>query len=301
MSTKSAEFFECKLCDFVCSKKSDLDRHKTTRKHKNQHLSTEKAHFCDCGKQYKDRSGLWRHRNKCGVNGGAALTNDKEFALKNDTIFLSKLILDVFKSNKNLQKQNNELQKQYIDICNNFEKTTNINSNINSNNKTFNLNIFLNEECKDAMNIMDFVDSVKLQLSDLENVGKLGFVKGITNIILKNLKEMDICKRPVHCSDTKREIMYVKDENIWHNDSKEEKQKNIKLKKAIKHIAHKNTKLLSEYKEKNPDCIYSESQKSDIYNKIVIEAFGGSGNNNSENENKIIKNLSKELIINKIL
>jgi len=180
------------------------------------------------------------------------------------------------------------------ELCKNGTNTTLIN---NSNNKTFNLNVFLNEQCKDAMNIMDFVDSLKLQLSDLENVGKLGFVEGITNIIVKNLKAMDVHKRPVHCSDSKREVMYVKDENKWEKENNENK----KLRKAIKYIAHKNTKLLPEFKAKYPDCSKSESKHLDHYNKLVIEAMGGRGNNDIEKENKIIKNIAKEISIDKMV
>jgi hypothetical protein len=167
--------------------------------------------------------------------------------------------------------------------------------NNNSNNKTFNLNVFLNEHCKDAMNIMDFVDSLKLQLSDLESVGKLGFVEGISNIIVKNLKALDVHKRPVHCSDSKREVMYIKDENKWEKEN-EDKQK---LRKAIKRIANKNSKLLPIFKEKYPDCIKSISPYSDQYNKLIIEAMGGSGNEDFDNENKIIKKIAKEVTIDK--
>jgi hypothetical protein len=145
------------------------------------------------------------------------------------------------------------------------------------------------------MNIMDFVDSLKIQLSDLENVGKLGFVDGISNIIVKNLKALDVNKRPVHCSDKKREIMYIKDEDKWE---KENEDKN-KLRKAIKHIAHKNTKMLPQFKAKYPDCIRSESNKSDQYNKLIIESMGGYGDNDKEKENKIMKKIAKEVIIDK--
>jgi hypothetical protein len=185
-----------------------------------------------------------------------------------------------------------------MDLCkdrNKFQIINNNNGNINSNNKTFNLNVFLNEQCKDAMNIMDFVDSLKLQLSDLENVGKLGFVEGISNIIVKNLKALDVHKRPVHCSDSKREVMYVKDENKWEKENDEK----LKLRKVIKHIAHKNSKLIPEFRAKYPDCGKSDSNKSDQYNKLVIEAMGGSGNEDIDNENKIIKKIAKEVIIDK--
>jgi hypothetical protein len=182
-----------------------------------------------------------------------------------------------------------------------FQKTqplsNTINShNINSNNKTFNLNVFLNEHCKDAMNIMDFVDSLKLQLSDLESVGKLGFVNGLSNIIVKKLNSLDETKRPIHCTDAKREVLYVKDEDKWE---KENENENKKIRKAIKHIAHKNSKLISEFKIKYPDCAKSNSKYSDKYNKVIIESMGGSGDNDSEKEDKIIKNITKEVIIDK--
>jgi hypothetical protein len=210
----------------------------------------------------------------------------------------SQVALDKNDLIKYLMKENSEFKEMLLEqnklvmkVC---EKNSVIN-NINSNNKTFNLNVFLNEQCKDAMNIMDFVDSLKIQLSDLENVGKLGFVEGITNIIVKNLKALDVHKRPVHCSDTKREVMYVKDENKWEKENDEKK----KLRKAIKYIAHKNSKVLPEFKAKYPDCIYSDSKKSDQYNKLIIEAMGGKGDNDNEKEEKIIKNIAKEVVINK--
>jgi hypothetical protein len=178
-------------------------------------------------------------------------------------------------------------------MCENSGTSSNINnSNINSNNKTFNLNVFLNEHCKDAMNIMDFVDSLKLQLSDLESVGKLGFVEGISNIIVKNLKAMDIHKRPVHCSDSKREVMYVKDENKWEKENDDR----LKLRKVIKRVAYKNSRLIPQYKEKYPDC---ELKNSDQYNKLIIEAMGGSNSEDFDNENKIIRKIAKEVTIDK--
>jgi len=167
--------------------------------------------------------------------------------------------------------------------------------NNNSHNKTFNLNVFLNEQCKDAMNITDFVDSLKLQLSDLENVGKLGFVEGISNIIVKNLNALDVHKRPVHCSDSKREVMYIKDEDKWEKENDDK----VKLRKVIKKIAHKNSKLLPQFKEKHPDCNKSDSKYSDQYNKLIIEAMGGSGDNDIEKEDKIIRKIAKEVTIDK--
>jgi hypothetical protein len=166
----------------------------------------------------------------------------------------------------------------------------------NSHNKSFNLQFFLNETCKDAMNIMDFVNSLKIELSDLENVGKVGYVNGMSSIIVKNLNLLDETKRPVHCTDTKREVMYVKDENKWEKE--DENKKNIR--KLIKHVTHKNTKLFKEFKQKYPDCEESDSKYSDTYDKLIVEAFGGKGDDDVEKENRIIRNIAKEVKIERL-
>jgi hypothetical protein len=280
---------------------------------------------CECGKEYKYRQGLYLHRKKCicndneySENSENIETNDQNKYIKNmtcntshniyeqneiiesmhdknDLKILTNLVLDVVKQNQQLVNQNKELTDKIVDLCKDKHNTTISNNYINSHNKTFNLNVFLNETCKDAMNIMDFVDSLKIQLSDLENVGKLGFVEGISNIIIKNLNALDVHKRPVHCSDSKREVMYVKDENKWEKENIDKK----KLRKAIKYIAHKNSKMLPEFKAKYPDCGKSDSKYVDQYNKLVVEAMGGKGDNESEKEDKIIKKIAKEVLIEK--
>jgi hypothetical protein len=143
------------------------------------------------------------------------------------------------------------------------------------------------------MNIMDFVDSIKLQLSDLENVGKLGYVEGISNIIVKNLNNLDVSERPIHCTDKKRETLYIKDEDKWEKEDEEKK----KIKKVIKHVANKNVRLLQKFKEVHPDCGKSTSKFCDQYDKIIVEAMGGSGDNDFEKEEKIIQKISKEVVI----
>jgi hypothetical protein len=158
------------------------------------------------------------------------------------------------------------------------------------------MQFFLNETCKDAMNIMDFVNSIKIQLCDLENVGKVGFVDGISSIIVKNLNLLDETKRPVHCADTKREVMYVKDENKWEKEDEDKK----KIRKMIKYVTHKNTKLMKEFREKYPGCEKSESKYSNSYDKLIVEAFGGKGDNDEEKENKIIRKIAKNVVIEKI-
>ena len=295
---KNPQKFSCISCDYSSSNKKDYLKHTLTRKHQNntngnkmeiknpKKVPNLNCTFCE--KPFITYSGLWKHKKKCCDSNCVTNKSDPIPNIQN----LTDMILNVVKQNNDLTQQNSKLTDKLFDIYKNNASYT----NINSHNKTFNLNLFLNEQCKDAMNIMDFVDSLKIQLSDLENVGKLGFVEGISNIIIKNLKALDIHKRPVHCSDPKRETIYIKDENKWEKED-DDKQK---LRKAIKHVAHKNSNMLLLFKSKYPDCIYSNSNKSDQYNKLIIETMGGQGNNDIEKENKIIKNIAKETIINKI-
>jgi hypothetical protein len=157
--------------------------------------------------------------------------------------------------------------------------------------------LFLNETCKDAMNITEFIDSLNIQFKDFENVGKVGYIEGISSIIINNLKSMDITRRPIHCNDYKREITYIKDENKW---KKENEDKN-NLRKVIKKVASKNSRFLPEFKIIHPDCNRSTSKFSDQYNKLIIESMGGSGDNDLEKEDKIITKILKEVTINKYI
>ena len=301
LGPKSSEKFHCILCDYYTSKKSQFDRHNLTLKHKNNDNDDKnddilgpkvpKQFFCECGKTYKFRQGLHIHKKNCKMLLEEIIT-DKPTS-DSEIKILTNLVMDVV-------KQNQELTNKIVDIC----KTTNYpsiantitNSNVNSNNKTFNLQFFLNETCKNAMNISDFVDSLQLQLSDLENVGKIGYVEGISSIIVKGLNALDETERPIHCTDKKRETFYIKDENKWE---KEDAEKN-KIKKVIKKVACKNQRLLMKYKEEHPGCNYSESKYSDQYSKLVIEAMGGAGNNDAEKEDKIIRKIAKEVTIDKV-
>ena len=291
---KNPQIFLCNFCVYNTSSKKDYDKHILTLKHKKRTNGlqlddtplTINKFICECGNEYKHRQGLWKHKKKC--DNSKYPKNPEIIEKQNEIIMLTELVKDVV-------KQNQDLTNKLFDVCKNNSNTNISNNNINSHNKTFNLQFFLNETCKDAMNIMDFVDSIKLQVSDLENVGKNGFVEGISNIIVKNLISLDETKRPVHCTDSKREVMYVKDENKWEKEN----ETKVKLRKAIKHVAHKNSKMLSEFRTKNPDCLKSESKVSDKYNKLVFEAMGGKGDNDSEKEDKIIKNIAKEVTIDK--
>jgi hypothetical protein len=277
--------FYCDKCDYKCSKKSSWKQHLSTSKHTKANLGliqANKKYVCEkCNIIFKHQSSYCRHKKKCNVQ------NDDD-ETEND-ISDKELIMMLIKQNTQLIEQNAELVKNGTHITNTH--------NTNSHNKTFNLQFFLNETCKDAMNIMDFVDSIKLQLTDLEKVGKFGYVEGISNIITSNLKALDVTQRPIHCTDNKREVLYVKDEDKWEKEAEEKD----KIRKAIKIVANKNIKMLSKFRDVHPDCNKSVSKYSDKYNKIVIESFGGSGDNDVEKEDKIIKNISDATTIDKNL
>jgi len=293
---KLSKKYCCEFCHYSTERKSNMGNHNKSAKHTMESNGTKikqklSNNFeCEnCNKMYQTSSGLWKHRQKCQKN--------KEHTESIENSITPDLIIQIIKQNQELQKQNYDLQTQVLELCKNgiHNNDSNNSNNTNSHNKTFNLQFFLNETCKDAMNIMDFVDSIKIQLTDLEKVGKIGYVEGISNIIVKNLNSLDETKRPVHCTDSKREVMYVKDEDKWEKENEEKK----KLRKAIKHIAHKNSKLLRDFKTKHPDCEKSDSKFSDQYNKLIIEAMGGKGDNDLEKEDKIIKNIAKEVTIDK--
>jgi predicted secreted protein len=222
--------------------------------------------------------------------------------LHENLVIDKELVMSVLKQNGELMKENNDFKQMLMETQNQVLETQNqvmellkkgTHNTTNSHNKTFNLNFFLNETCKNAMNIMDFVNNLQLQLSDLEKMEDVGYVNGMSNIIIKNLKDMDVTERPVHCTDAKREVLYVKDEDKWDKETSDKP----KIRKAIKHVAHKNARLLQEFKEKHPDCTKSESKHSDTYTKLMVEAMGGKGSNDDEQESKIIKKVSKEITL----
>jgi hypothetical protein len=289
LSPKIPKNFDCKTCDYYTSNKKDYDKHLLTSKHNKmtngsnmEEMEVEKIpkYTCECSKTFKTHGGLWKHKKKCDNNNIVTETN-----------MVSSNQIDEVKSLMNyLMKENSELKHMMMKVI----ETGTHNTTTNSHNKAFNLNFFLNETCKDAMNITEFVESIKLQLSDLEKVGELGYVEGISNIIVKNLKNLDITQRPVHCTDKKRETMYIKDENKWEKD---EEQK--KMHKIVRKVADKNARMLPKFKEAHPDCIKSTSLYSDQYNKIIIEAMGGRGDNDFEKEEKIIRLVSKEVLVEK--
>jgi hypothetical protein len=292
---KGQKEYYCEKCNFKCCKNYSWRRHISTTKHLQETIGNDLGANCDkkgqnyscqnCEKCFQTNAGLWKHKQKC-IN--QTILQPKVASLQNNNDPSDKELMMM------IIKDNSELKNIIMKVLENG--TTNHSHNIttNSHNKAFNLNFFLNETCKDAMNIMDFVDSIKLQLSDLENVGELGYIEGISNIIVKNLKELDVTQRPVHCTDKKRETMYIKDDDKWEKDDEK-----LKLHKVVRKVACKNQNLIPKFKEAHPDCGKYHSKFSDQYNKIVVESMGGPGDNDFEKEEKIIKNISKQVFVDK--
>ena len=299
---KKCKIFYCTNCDYNTSRKSSFERHVSTSKHTlmvtmetdgNQNVQKTCNQFVckTCNKFFKYRSGLWKHNQKHNHDyheqsiEHQSIYDNKNEQLKIEDIGDRQMIMQLLTQNQELQKTIIELTKNGI---------TTYNSNINSNNKTFNLQVFLNETCKDAMNITDFVNSIQPTLEDLENVGRVGYAEGISNIILNNLSKMKITERPIHCSDAKREVMYIKYNNSWN---KEADDKPVLL-RSIKDVANKNIQNINEWKKANPDCTSSESKKNDFYLRIVSNSMCGlTKEETDKNFNKIISKLSKEVTL----
>ena len=308
--SKVARKFICDKCDYVTSKKSSYDKHILTRKHAQLTpvntnvnlvlLENEPLHTCSiCTKSYKSRVGLWKHNKICLCDD---IICDDDISSDENTIIsanpmstyeqhitqLTHLVIEVVKNNS-------ELQKQMLDMCKNMQSTM-INSNNNSHNTTnnsFNLQVFLNEHCKDAMNISEFIESFDLQLSDLENVGRQGYIEGMSTIIINKIKDMDVNKRPLHCSDLKREIIYIKDDNVWERED----ANNTKFRKVVGKVMRKNIGLLTGWRNKYPECMDIESEYNDIYIRLTKEAMGPE--DTIDSENKIIKRILKHIVIDK--
>lgn len=294
---KSSKIFECNYCHYNTSRNSQYIRHLSTDKHKRIIMDNKKFQkvptideqkiTCICGKEYKHQSGLSKHKQKC--------KNIMENKEKENVILKDELI-------KTLIQENNEIKQLLIDFSKKPTSIQNItnNSNNTTNNTTnnFNLNVFLNVQCKDALNIDEFINGIQLKLNDLESTAKLGYVNGISNIFINALKELEFTKRPIHCSDVKRETLYIKDNDIWEKEN----EKKEKIKQAIKIISHENIKLIPLWQKENPQYLNSSSIVNDTFIKIVKGTMNASTDEESDkNINKIIKNISKETVINKTL
>jgi|UniRef100_A0A6C0DG99 hypothetical protein len=307
--------FSCEKCDYKTSRKSSFDKHLMTAKHSvNATFNTKVAKSCKnifytceiCNKKYKSRVGLWGHKKKCTTiitEYGNENETEKEDLPENENNsttenttqmdMLINLFQEQLKENKELKELIIEQQKKILEMG----VSTNItnNNNITQNNNKFNLNVFLNETCKDALNLSDFLESLILTLTDFENFGPLGYCGGISNILVKGLNNLDISKRPIHCSDLKREVIHIKNNDTWHKD--EDKQQMIK---AIKAIEHKNVKQMSLWAKANPEYKDPNHKKSDLYTKLIDQSLGETDKEKAlKNYNKIIRTVAKEVLVDK--
>jgi len=330
------KIFYCDVCNFQCKHKSNYETHLTTEKHKKNINGgdNERKNICSkCNKEYMNYSGLWKHKKHCGMLD-VEKQNEEGVKLQNtfipSNVITPELFMEVFKESKELQnvliEQNKELQsklleketelqsklleketelynklleqnadhhKQIVELAKNQSV---VNNNNTTNNNQFNLQFFLNETCKDAMNIVDFVNSLQLTTDDFETTGKLGFVDGISRIFIKELKKLDTEKLPIHCTDFKRETVYIKDNNTWE---KENDEKN-KLKWTIDRIAQLNYNQIQQWQEKFPECRENNTKANEHFFGLVKVALGGRGKEQEDKfREKIMKNVLKEVIIDK--
>ena len=296
--SRKVDFFSCEVCDFKCYKESEYIRHISTLKHKKftsvykKNAVTENALMCKCSKTYTTRMGLWKHKQKCPVaNGKTNHVISSEFKDINN-MDKDDLILKLLKDNEEIRQILKDILPKIGNntIINNNNNTTNNNNNNMTNN--FNLNVFLNEQCKDALNISEFVDSLKITFEDLLYSKKNGLVEGISNVMIRGLKELDIYKRPIHCTDKKRETMYIKDHEKWEKDETHEIMRN-----TIEKIADKERTALQIWAEENPDWIETERKQMEYL--TMLRNISEPIEDEAKNGRKIIRAVSREVIVDK--
>ncbi len=295
---KTSFKFYCNFCDYGSSKKSNMDTHCLTSKHKSATGSNQKEaktsydFSCElCEKNYKDKSGLWRHKKTCQIINEVK-TEEKSSAPQSVDNEIVKMLI----------KDNSELKAIMMEVVKSIQPNNTNNSHNNSHNTTntnnhFNLQIYLNETCKDAVNLTDFVNSLQVKLKDLEETARLGYSEGVSKIFINGLNELDVCKRPIHCSDAKRETLYIKDKNEWTKDADK-----AKLTSAIKMVGKKNIQQIFEWQKKYPEYNDPASRQNDKYLKMLCNAMNGSTDDEQEkNMEKIIRTITKEVVIDKQL
>jgi Zinc finger, C2H2 type len=298
----------CETCDYKTSRKSQYERHIMTSKHKMtteglqnglQKVPKSSKNICECGKEFSNRQNLYRHKKKCDIKNhqeNITITVEEpeptEKKAPGSMDFSSEMVLELLKQNQEFKELILEQNKQMLEISKDRSITNNITQN---NNNKFNLNVFLNETCKDALNFSEFLESLILTLTDFENFGLLGYCGGISNILVRGLSKLDINKRPIHCSDLKREVIHVKNNNTWHKDDNKEQ-----MIKAIKAIEHKNIKQMSLWGKANPEYQDPTSKKSELYTKLIDQSLSDSDKEKAmKNYNKIIRTVAKEILVEK--
>jgi len=300
----SSIIYECKSCNYKTVRKSQYDRHITTAKHEKLTKLTENVPksstpymCCICNKEYKSRMGLWQHKQICQQTLDDESLDNAFIKQPNNDI--AQTMMHLIKQNQDLIVSNQEFKELIVQQNNTIielskKDTTTNNNNTTNNNQKFNLNFFLNNTCKDAMNMSEFIENMEVQFEDIENIGRDGYVTGMTNMILSRIKNLEVTKRPMHCTDLKRETIYIKDNNVWEKDND-----NTKLHSMIQCIAHKNYAILPAWRDKNPDCLDSDTSKFDFCIKMMTNLLGDAGEGQVKLDNKVIRNLSKHINVEK--
>jgi len=304
--------FICEFCSFISRNKKDYNKHLITAKHIRQQEATEKTpksnkspiphssldFSCKCGKKYTNRTGLWRHIKKCNpdnISSSESATHTRDEPNNSTTIFevikqnqeFKTLIIEQQKENYKLQKDLLAAMKDTKTINNNTTNTT------NNNNQKFNLNFFLNTTCKDAMNMSEFIEDIQINFKDIENIGRNGYISGMTNMILSRIQELDITKRPLHCTDLKRETMYIKDNDEWSKDSRE----NSKLRDMISIVAKQNYNVVPLWRKEHPECNVSDHPSYNLCMDMMRNIIGDVGMEQTRLDTRVIKNISKSIFI----
>jgi hypothetical protein len=303
-SPKKAIEYICKKCNFITSKKCNYDSHLLTAKHikvtnvtkcYNSDEKNSTQHKCSgCSKIYKSRMGLWRHNRACSACSAAPAPVT---IVESDIASLSaSTVLNILKENqefKTLLVEQNKLMNKMVEITQQQiscpTTINNITNPVTNNNQKFNLNFFLNETCKDAMSIQEFIDNVRITFEDLNAIGNTGFVSGVTDILVKQLRDLEVNKRPIHCTDSKRETIYLKDQDVWNKDDKDK----TKLKKIIEKLEYKNVAALHSWCGENPDSKINNTTNNLLRDKIYLQTLQG----DSVTRDKIIKNIAKEVLV----
>ena len=300
---KTCQKYFCEKCDYYTSKKSSYDDHLLTLKHKSAIFGNQKSAIScskftcpNCSKIYKDNSGLWRHKKKCFPEQNEPIILEKSTPNQQPipAIITTDVVLQILKQNEDLQKLLIDQTTKLMELAKEGKQIINSN-NTNNTTNNFNLNLFLNEKCKDAINITDFVNSLVVTINDLEETARIGYAEGISKIFVNGLKQLDVYKRPIHCSDLKREVLYIKDQDNWSKDDDK-----THLLQAIKNVGNKNIRQISEWQKINPQFNNPESKQNDQYLSMLCNVMsGGSKEESLKNYEKIVKNISKVVVIDK--
>ena len=300
LGANRATKYRCDKCDFNCNKKYDYERHLSTRKHIKIHedndlgaIEGKQSYSCHCGNVYKHQSGLYRHKKICTIENSAntSSTNDDKYDMLSNTILL--LVNENREFKQLLVDQNAKMMEMAGNMGGNNHHNNNT-TNTNSHNK-FNLNVFLNEQCKDAMSLKDFVKNLEISMEEFIETGEIGFVDGLSQVLIQRINDMDIHDRPFHCTDLKRETVYIKDAEKWEKDANKEK-----LRKAVKGVAYKNERMRPVWYAETPNVDVLGSENCEKFFKYSAAALGGYGKEENKTfEDKIMRNILKEVTIDK--